>query len=169
MLDNHVETQTNPNCLDRMSAVYTDPDIQRRLDLMMRYETRLHRMYQRAFQNLLVVRNMTAPNEPNPTNGQSAPPSPLALPEAEPAAQTSDPEPLPPAEAPAAQAAPGGATPQPPAEPNYPPSNHPNPPTLRFADTRQPGTNTRQPASDGAAACPPSTRGRAGSFAILNT
>ncbi len=43
------------------------------LGLLHRYETRLHRMYQRAVRNFLLLRECSLPNEPNPNFGHSAP------------------------------------------------------------------------------------------------
>lgn len=57
--------------LDRMAAVHSDPDAQRSIDLLARYETRLHMMYQRALHNLLLVRALDMPNEPNPISGHT--------------------------------------------------------------------------------------------------
>ena len=37
--------------------------------LLQRYETRLHMMFQRAFQTLLLVRTLEIPNEPSPISG----------------------------------------------------------------------------------------------------
>jgi hypothetical protein len=46
------------------------------LGLIHRYETRLHRMFQRALQNLFLLRALpdtSVPNEPNPISGQTSP------------------------------------------------------------------------------------------------
>jgi hypothetical protein len=71
MLDNQVAAETTGDRLDRMAAVHADPTAQQSLDRLLRYESRLHLMYQRAFHNLLLVRTLQLPNEPSPKNGHS--------------------------------------------------------------------------------------------------
>ena len=73
MLDNLAEAETEGDRLDRMSAVHSDPSAQRSLDILVRYEARLHLMYQRAFYNLLLMRTLGLPNEPSPTNEHLGP------------------------------------------------------------------------------------------------
>ncbi len=63
------------------SYLASQPD----LNLIHRYETRLHRMFQRALNNFVMLRNMGMPNEPNPISGHPGPqPAPAAPPSAEP-------------------------------------------------------------------------------------
>ena len=78
MLDNQVADAPDSTAvdsadsrLDRMAAVHSDPDAQHSIDLLARYETRLHMMYQRALHNLLLVRALDLPNEPNPISGHT--------------------------------------------------------------------------------------------------
>jgi hypothetical protein len=49
--------------LDRVVAAFTDSESAPKLALLHRYETRLRMMFQRAFQNLLVLRRSLPPNE----------------------------------------------------------------------------------------------------------
>ena len=44
----------------RMAAAFTDPDRMPKLALLQRYEARLHRMYQRALQSLILLREFKA-------------------------------------------------------------------------------------------------------------
>ena len=76
MLDNRVAEHPGSSAddaadsrLDCMAAVHSDPDAQHSIDLLARYETRLHMMYQRALHNLLLMRALDMPNEPNPISG----------------------------------------------------------------------------------------------------
>ena len=62
----------------RLAAAFTDIDTMPKLLLLQRYESRLHRMYQRALDNLLVMReqkrNAQITEEPDPVSEQSAEP-----------------------------------------------------------------------------------------------
>jgi hypothetical protein len=57
----------------RIAAAFSDLAASPELNLLHRYEARLHRIYQRALDNLLVLREPDLPNEPNPISEQSAP------------------------------------------------------------------------------------------------
>ncbi len=74
-----------------IAAAYTALAETPALNLIHRYESRVNKMYQRALNNLLLLREMNLPNEPNPDSGHLA-----AAPEPpeEPAA-AEDPEPAP--------------------------------------------------------------------------
>ncbi len=67
ILDNEVAARTTGDRLDRMAAAFTDLAAKPSLELMHRYETRLHVIYQRALNNLLLLRTVL-PNEPSPTS-----------------------------------------------------------------------------------------------------
>jgi hypothetical protein len=56
----------------RIAAAYMELAASQGLDLLYRYETRLHRTYQRALQNVLLLGKYFLPNEPSPKNGHSA-------------------------------------------------------------------------------------------------
>ena len=79
MLDNQVADPPDSSAaadsadsrLDRMAGVHSDPEAQHSIDLLTRYETRLHLMDQRALRNLLLVRALDMPNEPNPISGHT--------------------------------------------------------------------------------------------------
>ena len=64
----------------RITAAFTDPDRMPKLALLQRYETRLHRMYQRALQNLILLReskaNRQISEQPNPVSEHSPQPQP---------------------------------------------------------------------------------------------
>jgi hypothetical protein len=95
IMDNAISTQPpDQDELSRLAGGFTTLAAQPNLELMHRYETRLHRIFQRALSNLILMRslqepdppeNIKLPNDPSPISGQ--------LPEPEPAM-----EPAPPAE-----------------------------------------------------------------------
>ena len=62
--DNHVAAQTAGDRLDRMTAAFADLAAKPPAALLHRYETRLHLIYHRALQNLLLLR-LAIPNEPS--------------------------------------------------------------------------------------------------------
>ena len=68
--DSQSGAQSGPDpadgALDRMTTAFSDLATSPSLALMHRYETRLHLMYQRALHNLLLLRTVDIPNEPNP-------------------------------------------------------------------------------------------------------
>jgi hypothetical protein len=65
IFENRVAAQQPGDEIDRMAAAFTDLAASPALNLMHRYETRLHCIYQRALHNLLLLR-AAIPNEPNP-------------------------------------------------------------------------------------------------------
>jgi hypothetical protein len=69
--DNEVAAQTGGDQLDRMATAFADLAAKPTAALLHRYETRLHLIYYRALQNLLLLR-LAIPNEPSPTCGQCA-------------------------------------------------------------------------------------------------
>jgi hypothetical protein len=50
--------------LSRLTGAFTSAAAQRHLDLMQRYETRLHRIFQRALGNLILMRSLPELNPP---------------------------------------------------------------------------------------------------------
>jgi hypothetical protein len=56
-----------------MTAAFSDLAASPSLGVMHRYQTRLHLFYQRALHNLLLLREVAVPNEPNPISGHSSP------------------------------------------------------------------------------------------------
>jgi hypothetical protein len=90
-------SRNGPPTLSSIATAYAELAEGPAVNLMHRYEARVHRMYQRAFQNLLVFRQyVEVQNEPSPTSEHGLPQDepqdedPIALPEPEP-----DPEPEP--------------------------------------------------------------------------
>ena len=83
-MDNAISTQ--PPDLDELTRLadgFTSIAAQPPLELMHRYETRLHRIFQRALANLIQMRslpeltppeNTKLPNDPSPISGHSAVP-----------------------------------------------------------------------------------------------
>jgi hypothetical protein len=71
------QTARHPECdaLDRMVTAFRGFAASRSLSLLNRYETRLHRLYQRALLTFVVRRSVVLPNEPSPISEHS----PLAL------------------------------------------------------------------------------------------
>jgi hypothetical protein len=57
----------------RIANAFSDLASSPELNLLHRYEARLHRIYQRALDNPLVLREPVLPNEPNPISEQCAP------------------------------------------------------------------------------------------------
>jgi len=57
----------------RIAAAFSDLAASPELNLLHRYEARLHRIYQRALENLLVLGEPELPNQPDPISEQSAP------------------------------------------------------------------------------------------------
>jgi len=83
-----MEQRTEPSELARIAGAFSDLAATPQLALLNRYETRLHLMYQRAFHNLLVLRNTSVRNEPKTPNvcntapRELAPPADLSAPSA---------------------------------------------------------------------------------------
>jgi hypothetical protein len=65
MLETGMETQPARRNLARMAAAFGDLAADPKLNLLHRYESRLHVMYQRALHNLLILRQLGVRNEPN--------------------------------------------------------------------------------------------------------
>jgi hypothetical protein len=59
--------------MSRLAAAFSQLAASPELNLLHRYEARLHRIYQRALNNLLMLREPELPNEPNPISEQCAP------------------------------------------------------------------------------------------------
>jgi hypothetical protein len=66
MLDEGVQSAQPGNELARIAAAFSGLASAPQLALIHRYETRLHRMYQRAMNVFLLLRNTKFPNKPNP-------------------------------------------------------------------------------------------------------
>ncbi len=64
-LDTGIHAQPPGDELARITAAFSDPANAPQLNLLHRYETRIHRMYQRALYNLALLRE-TMPNDPSP-------------------------------------------------------------------------------------------------------
>lgn len=87
LLDSSLENQPPGDELSRLAGVFTELSGSPQLNLLNRYETRLHRIYQRALHNLLLLRTFAVPNEPsfNPAEpDEAAAPELPALPPPEP-------------------------------------------------------------------------------------
>ena len=83
--------------LNNLATLFVNPQAQHTFDLFMRYETAFQRSYQRAFQNLLVLRTLNLRSEPSPENEHLAPEAGPTLELAEPESLTAgetDPDPL---------------------------------------------------------------------------
>ena len=70
------------SAIDRLTHAFTTLASGPELALMHRYETRQSRIFQRALNNLLLLRKQNLPNEPNPISEHSLEQSPYLLPEA---------------------------------------------------------------------------------------
>ena len=102
----------------RMAAAFTDPDRMPKLALLQRYEARLHRMYQRALQSLILLREFKASQQiteqPNSESEHSVEPQPQP---SEPVAEAA---PKPPKPSPQLVAGPEPLATTPPAPPTFP-------------------------------------------------
>jgi hypothetical protein len=79
LLDGAVQDQPPGDDLSRIAAAFSKLASGPELGLLHRYETRLHMNYQRALHNLLILRQASIPNEPNPIiEHQPALPEPAA-------------------------------------------------------------------------------------------
>jgi hypothetical protein len=87
LMDNCLDTQTSADPIQRLTTAFSTLAASPQLNLLHRYETRLHRMFQRSFHNLLVLRQQELPNEPSPISGHPGPeveiPAPSAVSAAE--------------------------------------------------------------------------------------
>jgi len=70
LLADEMDSQPLEGDLDRIAASFRTLASSPELALLHRYETRLHVMYQRAFQNMLLLRTPGIRNEPSPIFGQ---------------------------------------------------------------------------------------------------
>lgn len=73
-LENEIAAQPTGDQLDRMAAAFDALASKPAAHLLHRYQTRLHNMYYRALQNLLLLR-LAVPNEPNAVPAEALPPS----------------------------------------------------------------------------------------------
>jgi hypothetical protein len=67
-------TDPSSDPVGAITAAFTSLASSPALALMHRYETRLHLVYQRSLQNLLLMRALAVPNEANPISGHLDPP-----------------------------------------------------------------------------------------------
>jgi hypothetical protein len=79
LFDKAIIKQPDADNLSRLTGAYTELAETPRLQLLNRYQTALHKMYQRALYNLLLLRdiepdNAELRNEPVPISGQHQPP-----------------------------------------------------------------------------------------------
>jgi hypothetical protein len=66
MLQDHVDDQLEGDGIGRITRAFHMQADSPTLAVIHRYETRLHGMYQRALKNLLLLRTLELPKEPNP-------------------------------------------------------------------------------------------------------
>ena len=72
--DTAMAVQDGPSATDRLMTAFSSLADSNRLNLLHRYETRLHMMFQRAFRNLLALRKTTA--DPPGAPGRKRPGAP---------------------------------------------------------------------------------------------
>lgn len=70
-LDNEMAAQAADDPLDRLAAAFSGLAGSQPLELMHRYETRLHRCYQRALYNLLLLRAVEGVGRREPVGGEA--------------------------------------------------------------------------------------------------
>jgi hypothetical protein len=73
LMDKAICNQPPGNELDRLANAFSQLAASPELNLLHRYEARLHRIYQRALNNLVMLREPELPKEPNPISEQCAP------------------------------------------------------------------------------------------------
>jgi hypothetical protein len=61
---------------ERIAGAFAELAVTPQFNLLHRYETRLHRIYQRALHNLLLLAEPVLPNEPSPISGHPEPACP---------------------------------------------------------------------------------------------
>jgi hypothetical protein len=66
MFEDAANAQSESDPVGSIAAAFTTLAASPALALMHRYETRLHLVYQRSLHNLLLLRALAGPNEPNP-------------------------------------------------------------------------------------------------------
>jgi hypothetical protein len=128
MLESEMDACTNARSeLDRLARVFGDLAATPKLNLLHRYQTRLHNMHSRTLRDLILARKAFPPSE---TGGQAGDPNSSETPA--PPAPTPDPEP--------AQAPTTSPEPHPSPLPKEPKSPFPINEFLRGEPTNQPGT-----------------------------
>ena len=73
LMDQAIRNQPPGDGLSRLADAFSQLAASPELNLLHRYEARLHRIYQRALNNLLRLREPELPNGPNPISEQCAP------------------------------------------------------------------------------------------------
>jgi hypothetical protein len=73
LMEKAIRNQPRGDEAARIAGAFSDLAASPELNLLHRYEARLHRIYQRALDNLLLLREPDLPNEPNPISEHSAP------------------------------------------------------------------------------------------------
>jgi hypothetical protein len=84
LFDNKIGSRTDPTSRDRMAAAFSELAAGNELNLLDRYEARLHRAYQRALSNFLALREFDATPLPNEPDAEIDTADPVAQPEAAP-------------------------------------------------------------------------------------
>jgi hypothetical protein len=65
LMEAEVARQTGDDDVTKIAQAFRTPE----LNLIQRYETRLHRIYQRSLHNFLLLRTVTAPDDSSPVSG----------------------------------------------------------------------------------------------------
>jgi hypothetical protein len=73
LMEKAIRNQPPGDEAERIANAFSQLAASPELNLLHRYEARLHRIYQRALGNLLLLREPELPNEPNPISEQCAP------------------------------------------------------------------------------------------------
>ncbi|MCL5746510.1 MAG: hypothetical protein M1541_21695 [Acidobacteria bacterium] len=73
LMDQGVEAAQSPDAVTRIATAFSTLAATPQLALLHRYEARLHRMYQRAINTFLLLRNTELPNEPRFPPGSQPP------------------------------------------------------------------------------------------------
>src|ERR1035437_4162877 len=73
LMEKAIRNQPPGDEVARIAAAFSEPAASPELNLLHRYEARLHRIYQRALNNLVMLGEPELPNEPSPISEQCAP------------------------------------------------------------------------------------------------
>jgi hypothetical protein len=73
LMDKAIRNQPPGDETERIANAFSQLAASPELNLLNRYETRLHRIYQRALDNFLLLREPEFPNDPSPISEQCAP------------------------------------------------------------------------------------------------
>jgi len=78
LFDSGLDKRSETTETERIAATFSDLAARPELHLLDRYETKLHRMYQRSLHNLLILRELGSPDLDSPPEDNGPSPGPIA-------------------------------------------------------------------------------------------